>query len=262
MQFRATIPRTARKANKVLTISECSKRDLVEMYGLSEQKVQVIYLGVGPEYKPLPVTYDKQHVLDKYGINGRYFIAVGNLQPRKNLVRLIEAYTRMRNDQPEIKTKLVIVGKKAWKHHPILAIIKQSRWSEDIILTGYVPKADLPVLYAGSDGLIYPSIYEGFGLPPLEAMACGAPVVVSDRSSLPEVVGDAGIKINPFDTDAIAAALVLLALEPELSRRLSTAGIIRASEFTWSKCARETLAVYEEVYRQTKSAKGTRTTSQ
>lgn len=255
MQFRATIPRTARKARKVLTISECSKGDLVEMYGLPEHKVQVIYLGVGSEFKPLPESFDMQSILHKYGIDGRYFIAVGNLQPRKNLVRLIEAYERMRNNQPEIKTKLVIVGKRAWKHHPILALIKQSRWSGDIILTGYVPKDDLPILYAGSDGLIYPSIYEGFGLPPLEAMACGVPVVVSDRSSLPEVVGDVGIMINPFDTDSIAAALASLALEPELRKRLSADGIKRASGFSWSKCARETLAVYEEVYWQTKPVK-------
>ncbi|MHB8160074.1 MAG: glycosyltransferase family 4 protein [Thermoleophilia bacterium] len=254
-QFKATIPRTARKARKVLTISECSKRDLVEIYGLPENKVHVIYLGVGVEFTPEVESNSKQKMMEKYSIAGRYFIAVGNLQPRKNLVRLIEAYARLRNEQPEICNKLVIVGKKAWKHDPILAFVKNSRWVEDIIITGYVPKNDLQILYACSDALIYPSIYEGFGLPPLEAMACGAPVIVSDTSALPEVVGEAALKVDPFDTDAIAAAMALIVREPDLAQCLSAAGIKRASRFTWSKCASETMAVYEEVHRETVSKK-------
>ncbi len=260
-QFKATISRSARKARKVLTISESSKRDLVEIYGIPEDKVQVIYLGVGAEFTPEVGSEDKRVTLDKYGINGRYMIAVGNLQPRKNLVRLIEAYTRLRNAQPEFENKLVIVGKKTWKYDPILSFINKSRWVEDIIITDYVPKYDLPILYACSDVLIYPSIYEGFGLPPLEAMACGAPVIVSERSALPEVVGDAGIKVNPFDTDAIAAAMALIVSEPDLARRYSIAGIERASQFKWSKCASKTLEVYEEVYRATVSAKGQKSES-
>lgn len=253
LQFRATIPWTARKARRVLTISECSKRDLVEIYGIQEDKVIVIYLGVSAAFAPLDSVDEGWKTVREYGASGRYILAVGNLQPRKNLVRLIAAYTRLRNNQPEIRNKLLIVGKKAWKHDPILEFARQTRWVDDIIFTGYVPDKDLPVLYGCADALVYPSIYEGFGLPPLEAMACGTPVVVSDRSSLPEVVGDAGLKVDPFDVDAIAQSMAVLLTKPEVARRFSTAGLERANQFRWADCARKTLEVYEEVCRETET---------
>ncbi len=249
-QFRLTIPFTARHADRVLTISECSKRDMVEKYGIAEEKIVVTYLGVAPEFRPLENHDEGRAVAEKFGINGAYILAVGNLQPRKNLVRLINAYTRLRNARPDLKHKLVIVGKKAWKSSPILDFVNRSRWSDDIILTDYVPGADLPALYANADIFVYPSIYEGFGLPPLESMACGTPVIVSETASLPEVVGNAGIKVNPFDIEALAAAMGAVLLEPKLAEWYGRAGIERAGKFTWDDCARKTMRVYEDVIRE------------
>jgi glycosyltransferase involved in cell wall biosynthesis len=247
LQFRATFPLSARLAARVLTISEHSKRDLVEIYGLPEEKVTVTYLAAGDDFAPVEDRDRLESVRSRYGVGGPYVLAVGNLQPRKNIPRLIRAYSRMRSVRPDIRHRLVLVGKKAWRHDPVLSLIEESRWSDDIVLTGYV---HLPALYSGADVFVYPSIYEGFGLPPLEAMACGTPVVVSDRASLPEVVGDAGVKVDPFDVDGIAAATASLLLEPAVNAAFSRAGLERARCFSWRECARRTLAVYEDVLRE------------
>lgn len=247
LQFRATILFSVRRADKIITVSHYSKRDLIETYGVPEDKIVVTYNGVAPCFKPLTTPEEGRQAAQKYGVSGPYILAVGNLQPRKNLVRLIDAYARLRNARPEIGHRLVIVGKKAWKYHPILEFARRSRWADDIIFTGYVPIAELPLLYGGAEALVYPSIFEGFGLPPLEAMACGTPVVVSDRSALPEIVGDAGLKVDPFDTEAIAAAMAALILEPSVARWFGAAGIKRAERFKWSQCAATTLEVYEEI---------------
>lgn len=235
LQFRFAIPLTARRAKKVLTISEHSKRDLVEIYGLPEQKVEVTYLGVNSRFQPDAAADSINGMRTRYGIAGNYILAVGNLQPRKNLVRLIEAYTRLRNAQSEVTHQLVIVGKKTFKHDPILDFARRSRWNDDIIFTGYVTDEDLPAIYADASLMVYPSLYEGFGLPPLEAMASGTPVVVSDRASLPEVVGEAGLKVDPLDIESIATAMATVLLEPDLALRLRTLGLERSKLFTWEK---------------------------
>ncbi|MHB1270924.1 MAG: glycosyltransferase family 4 protein [Thermoleophilia bacterium] len=247
VRFKATVPFTARKARRVLTISNYSKQTLMEAYGIPEEKIVVTYLGVNSRYRPLENVLAKQGAVSQYGINGHYILSVGNLQPRKNMVRLIKAYTLLRNSQPQIDHKLVIVGKKAWKHDPILSFIRQSRWVDEIILTDYVSDQDLPAIYACADLFVYPSIYEGFGLPPLEAMACGTPVIVSDRTSLPEVVGNAGKMVNPYDVNELATAMAAILLEPAAASWFKNAGLKRARQFTWSKCATETLKVYEDV---------------
>lgn len=247
LRFKATIPLTARRSSKILTISNNSKQALMDAYGIPDEKIVVTYLGVDTKFQPMRSTSEEHRAAAKYGINGRYLLAVGNLQPRKNMVRLIKAYTRLRNARPEIDHKLVIVGKKAWKFDPILSFIKSSRWVDDIILTDYVPDEDLRILYARAGLFVYPSIYEGFGLPPLEAMACGTPVVVSDRSSMPEVVGDAGIKVDPFDVDRLAAAMAGILLEPEVAKWYEERGLQRVKQFSWSKCASATMNIYEEI---------------
>lgn len=252
IQYRATIPRTARQAAKVLTVSEYSKRDLVETYGIPEEKVVVTYDGVGSHFAPADSRETEMAVAGKYGIRGKYVLAVGNLQPRKNLVRLMAAYTRLRQARPDIDHKLVIVGRKAWKFSPVLAFATQSKWADEIIFTDYVPDEDLPALYSGAEAFAYPSIFEGFGIPPLEAMACGTPVVVSDRSSLPEVVGDAGLKIDPYDVEGLAAALATLILEPKVKLYFREKGLQQAAKFRWSDTAARTLAVYELVLRSGK----------
>lgn len=249
-QFRVTFPLTARRAKKVLTVSEYSKRDLMDIYGLPEDKVVVTYEAANERFQPHAGGADGGGIRQRYGIGGDYVLAVGNLQPRKNLVRLIAAYTRLRKARPDITQQLVIVGKKAWMHDPILDFMRRSEWKHDIILTDYVPDEDLPGIYANASLMVYPSLYEGFGLPPLEAMACGTPVIVSDRSSLPEVVGDAGIKVDPLDVDGIAASMASVLLEPQVSRWFADRGLERARTFSWKKTASETAAVYEQVLRE------------
>lgn len=247
LQYKATIPLTARRSARVLTVSEYSKRDLVETYGVPEEKVVVTYDGVSRRFTPLTAKDGLAAIAVKYGIQGKYLLTVGNLQPRKNLVRLMAAYTRLREARPDIGHKLVIVGKKAWKFSPVLSFATRSKWTDEIIFTDYVPDDDLPALYSGADAFAYPSIFEGFGLPPVEAMACGTPVVVSDRSSLPEVVGDAGLKVNPFDVDGLAAALAALLLEPGINLHFRSKGLERARKFQWTDAAARTMAVYEQV---------------
>jgi glycosyltransferase involved in cell wall biosynthesis len=200
-----------------------------------------------------PVTHDKelQRVRHTYGIDGDYVLSVGSIQPRKNLVRLIKAYAALRGARAGNKCpKLVIVGKCAWLYDETLRALEQTGVEDSVVLTGYVPEPDLPALYSGALCFIYPSYFEGFGLPPLEAMKCGAPVIVGNATSLPEVVGEAALKVDPFDVSAIAAAMDQLINNSELRAELRVKGLARAKMFDWNDTAQRTLAVYEQVHRE------------
>jgi glycosyltransferase involved in cell wall biosynthesis len=188
-----------------------------------------------------------QRVRQTYGIEGEYILTVGAIQPRKNLARLIAAYARLRKSRPEVNLpKLVFAGKCAWLFEETLRTIQELQLTESVILTGYVPEKDLPGLYSGALCFVYPSYFEGFGLPPLEAMKCGAPVITGNRTSLPEVVGEAGLLVDPFDVDALGAAMNRLISDSELRAELTTKGLERAKLFDWRETARQTLAVYQE----------------
>jgi glycosyltransferase involved in cell wall biosynthesis len=189
-------------------------------------------------------------VRHNYGIDGEYVLSVGSIQPRKNLVRLIKAYASLRGNQGGNNfPKLVLVGKRAWLYDETLRALEEARIRDSVVLTGYVPESDLPALYSGALCFVYPSVFEGFGLPPLEAMKCGAPVIVGNATSLPEVVADAGLKVDPFDVSAIAWAMDQLIKDPELRQELRDKGLARARLFDWKETARQTLAVYEQVHR-------------
>jgi glycosyltransferase involved in cell wall biosynthesis len=189
-------------------------------------------------------------VRHNYGIDGDYVLSVGSIQPRKNLVRLIKAYASLRGNRGGNNfPKLVLVGKRAWLFDDTLRALEAAGISDSVVMTGYVPESDLPALYSGALCFIYPSFFEGFGLPPLEAMKCGAPVIVGNATSLPEVVGDAGLKVDPFDVSAIAWAMDQLIKDAELRQELREKGLARAKLFDWKETARRTLAVYEQVYR-------------
>ncbi len=245
--FKRTIPRTARKAAKVLTVSEYSRRDLIETYSLPPEKVVVTPNGVGPSFKPVRDEEPLAALRKKYGIEREYLLSVGNLQPRKNLARLIQAYTKLRETVEEFRCQLVIVGKRAWLYRHIFHEAHRSRYAGDVILTDYVPEEDLPGLYSGAMAFVYPSIFEGFGLPVVEAMACGTPVVTSNSSAMPEVVGEAGLMIDPYDEDALARAMLRVVEDAQLQAQLSEQGLLQAAKFTWRRTAERTLAVYEEV---------------
>ncbi|HKP73551.1 MAG TPA: glycosyltransferase family 1 protein, partial [Pyrinomonadaceae bacterium] len=205
MQLRLTVRRTAREAAHLVVPSEHTRRDICETYRIPESRVSVVPLAAAAHFAPVENVEEIERVRHIYGINGDYIIAVGSIQPRKNLARLVEAYADLRRQRPHAKLpRLVLVGKRAWLYEETLEAVAACGVSRDTIFTGYVPESDLPALYAGALCFVYPSYFEGFGLPPLEAMQCGTPVITGDRTSLPEVVGDAGLLVDPFDTRSIA----------------------------------------------------------
>ncbi|HEX9425239.1 MAG TPA: glycosyltransferase family 1 protein, partial [Pyrinomonadaceae bacterium] len=245
-QLRITVRRSARQAAQVIALSEHARSDIISTYSINPENVSVIPLAAPAHFRPTTDEVELKRVRQTYGIEGDYILSVGAIQPRKNLSRLLAAYSRLRWARPEGKLpQLVLVGKCAWLYDETLRTIKELEISNSVILTGYVPEADLPALYSGALCFVYPSYFEGFGLPPLEAMKCGAPVIVGDKTSLPEVVGDAGILVDPFDIDELAAAIQKLIADSELRMQLRVKGLERAKLFDWQETARQTLAVYE-----------------
>jgi len=248
-QLKLTVRRTAKKAARIVTVSEYSRQDLLSIYRLPPEKVVVTYNGVESRFTPRPsVPNEAEEIRGRFGISRDFLLAVGSLQPRKNLVRLIRAYAKLRSEREGFTQQLVIVGRKLWLTHEIFDEVKRQRWGDDVILTGYVADEDLPALYRAARAFVYPSLFEGFGLPPLEAMACGTPVVTSGVSSLPEVTGGAALLIDPTDEQALANALIEVVNDERLRAELREKGIARAKQFTWRDAAEKTLKLYQEAY--------------
>jgi len=247
-QLRLTVRHSARRATRILSLSQHTRRDIIETYGIKPQRVTAIPLAAPDHFGPITDNRELQRVRHNYGIDGDYILSVGSIQPRKNLARLVRAFASLRGECSADKLpKLVLVGKCAWLYDETLRALDETNVKDAVVLTGYVPETDLPALYSGALCFVYPSYFEGFGLPPLEAMKCGAPVIVGNRTSLPEVVGDAALSVDPFDIDAIAAAIKKLVNDSTLRKELSVKGQRRAKEFSWRETARQTLVVYKEV---------------
>jgi glycosyltransferase involved in cell wall biosynthesis len=245
IQLRLTVRHTAKRAAHILTLSEYSKRDLIQTYGIAPERITVTPAAAAASFAPVTDEKELARVKDHYGIAGDYILAVGSIQPRKNLSRLIAAYSNLRRAQPGGKLpNIVLAGKCAWLYDETLRTIKDLELSSSVILTGYVPAADLPALYSGALCFVYPSYFEGFGLPPLEAMKCGTPVIVGDKTSLPEVVGDAAVMVDPFSIDDIARAIERVIGDAELRSQLRAKGLERSKLFDWRQTAYKTLAVY------------------
>jgi glycosyltransferase involved in cell wall biosynthesis len=248
MQLRLTVRRTARQAARILVPSEHTRRDILETYAVEPERVEVTPLAAPASYAPVADERQVTRVRERYKLEGDYILAVGSIQPRKNLTRLMAAYADLRRARPQANLpKLALVGKLAWLYDETLRAIREHGLTELMVLTGYVAEADLPALYTGALCFVYPSYFEGFGLPPLEAMQCGAPVIAGNRTSLPEVVGDAGLLFDPFDTDALAAALARMIDDANLRAHLRVKGIERARRFSWRKTAQLTLQAYNRV---------------
>lgn len=249
LQLKLTVRRTARRAARIATVSEYSRQDLLHTYRLSPEKVAVTYNGIESHFTAQPASPEEaSEVRRRFGISRDYLLAVGSLQPRKNLVRLIRAYAKLRSENPGFTPQLVIVGRKLWLADEIFTEVRRQRWSEDVILTGYVTDEDLPKLYRAATAFVYPSLFEGFGLPPIEAMACGTPVITSNVSSLPEIVGQAALLIDPCDEQALMAALQRITSDQPLCTRLREQGIVQAGKFTWRAAAEKTLQLYRESF--------------
>ncbi|NBO65339.1 MAG: glycosyltransferase family 1 protein [Acidobacteria bacterium] len=251
-QLRLTVRYTAQRAARLLTVSEYSRQDLLRTYGLAAEKVVVTWNGVEPLFSPAVASADETRQLAlKYGLREGYLLALGSLQPRKNLPRLIRAYAALRRVRPDLTPQLVIAGRELWLAGGIYKEIERELagqpWRNDIVFTGYVPEVDLPALYRGARLLVYPSIFEGFGLPPVEAMSCGTPVITSRAGSLPEICGEAAGYVDPLSVESITATLLEFLDDDNLCRRLIERGFEQAARYNWLETAALTRAVYESV---------------
>lgn len=241
--FESYFPKRLDRADHFITISDFSKNELREIYGVPEEKITTVYLGgLSQAAPPLEkvAAFKKEKKLPE-----RYFLYCGNLEPRKNLPLLIKAYALALKKEPSLP-HLVLVGSPSWLSEEIFSAIKKEALGEKVLVTGYVPYGDLPFYYAGALAFFFPSLYEGFGLPVLEAMEKGLPVAASSSSSLPEVLGDAGQLIAPDNTEGWAEAFLRFSDDEILRRELSKKSLERAKLFSWQRAARETRAVYEK----------------
>jgi glycosyltransferase involved in cell wall biosynthesis len=246
LYWRLQIPIAARRSTFIITDSEHARQEILESFGCHPEKVKAIMLGFDPlMIKPRGVA-DGDRICRKYGLPSSYLLYVGTIQPRKNLDTLIQAFYRLKQGG-SFDHKLVIVGRKGWLYEQLFIRIKELGLDSEIIFTGFVPDEELPFIYDRAKVFLYLSLFEGFGLPPLEAMACGVPVITSNTTSIPEVVGDAGITVYPTDVDAVVLAVKQVLADPLLAAKMRESGRNRARLFSWDAAARETLAIYGQV---------------
>ncbi|UCF93736.1 MAG: glycosyltransferase family 4 protein [Desulfobacterales bacterium] len=245
----ANLSSTLRHARRIIADSQSTKEELVALMGVAADRIDVVYLGVTPDFRPRNAT-GLAVELRQYGLRPKgYILSVGTLEPRKNILSLLQAYERL----PAFLQKrwpLVVAGMRGWKDGAISEGLSALAREGKIRTLGYVPEQKLPAIYAGAALFVYPSVYEGFGLPPLEAMASGVPTVVSNRTSLPEVVGDAGAMVDPEDVVSMAHVLESLLEDPPALKEMTRKGLARAKRFTWDACAANTLEVYRRALRQ------------
>jgi len=259
-QMRLTIRRSAQSAAHIITDSEYSRNDILTTYSLPPERVTATPLAASSQFRPVKDSAELEGVRKKYGINGDYILTVGSIQPRKNMPRLIRAYAHLcRDAKLETIPKLVVVGKRAWLFEDTLDAAENSAVRDQILFVGYVPEEDLPALYTAAKCFVYPSYFEGFGIPTLEAMRCGTPTITGNRTCFPEIIGDAGLLVDPFDERAIIDALKAILSDDKLREQLKQKGIRRAALYDWKNTARQTLAVYEKVFAQRNRAQKQRT---
>ncbi len=242
---RTALARVRRKADRVIVPSRAVKRDVVTRLGLPEDRVVVTPEGCDPRFRPVGSAEVLRAAAAKYGLPPRYVLAVGTLEPRKNLTTLLRAFARLRRDgDVDPGLRLVLAGARGWLDEPIFRSVRSLGLEGTVHFPGFIDDDDLPAVYGGAALFVFPSLYEGFGLPLLEAMACGVPVVTSNVSSLPEVAGDAALLVDPRDVDGLAAAVSRALRDAGLRERLRAAGLARARQFSWQTTARLTLDTY------------------
>jgi glycosyltransferase involved in cell wall biosynthesis len=239
------MPRFLRAADAVIAVSECTKRDAIRFYGIPEEKITVIYEGVNPRFRPASPEAIAA-VRARYNLPEHFILYVGTIEPRKNLTALLEAFHHLLATHD---LRLVFVGKKGWLYEGFFRRLRELGLEDRVIFTGYVPDEDLPAIYSAADLFVFPSLYEGFGLPVLEAMACGTPVVCSNTSCLPEVAGDAALLVDPADVRALAGAMERALTDEALRVTLRARVMGKARGFTWEQAAQKTLMVYQALGR-------------
>jgi glycosyltransferase involved in cell wall biosynthesis len=240
----ATMPLYCRRADRIIAVSQATRRDLIAAYDVPAEKITVVPEAAAPRFQPQPPE-TVARIRAKHRLPEDFVLYVGTIEPRKNLIRLLEAWAALY--EAHEAPPLVIVGKHGWLSDDFYAALAKNPCHDAVRFTGYVEDEELPAIFAAATVFAFPSLYEGFGLPPLEAMACGAPVLCSNTSSLPEVVGDAALTVEPTDTEALRAGLRRLLSDAELRAELRARGFERAAQFSWDRAARETLAVYRSL---------------
>jgi glycosyltransferase involved in cell wall biosynthesis len=239
-----TLHKTVKRADIIIAVSEFSKQEILKYYPCSAPKLKVIYQGINLNAYHAGISREEiRRVCSTYNITGNYILYLGTLEPRKNIERLIEAYALLQSRQAETPV-LVIAGKKGWRFEGIFRRVEALGLEGGVFFTGYIPDQDKPALLAGAQFFCFPSLYEGFGLPPLEAMACGTPVLVSNAASLPEAVGGAALLVDPYSVESIAEAMERLCVDTALREALRRRGLERVKRFDWSSLSESLYSVY------------------
>lgn len=246
LAYRAAIQGACKNAKAIIAITETTKRDIIQLLKIDPNKIAVIYEAVADRYKPINNTGDIEELKRKFNISRPYLLYVGQWRQHKNIIRLIRAFYLLRR-QYKIDYQLVLAGKIDQKAPEVLATIQKLGLKSEVILTGYIPDNDLPYLYNGADLFVFPSLYEGFGLPPLEAMACGTPVVASNASCMPEVLGEAVEYFDPLSVESMAQVIAKVVKSYSLRQELKTLGLRQVKKYSFDQMAEQTLAVYQQV---------------
>lgn len=241
-RFYGSIRRAVDEADAIIAVSQATAEDLVQLTGARREKIHVVHEAPDATLSPLPREDAAADVQQRFGIDGPYVLFVGTLEPRKNIPSLVQAFSQLRKD---FSVRLVLAGRNGWLSDNIFAAVREQALTDGVIFLEDFDASDLRSLYSGAEVLALPSLYEGFGLPAVEAMACGTPVVVANTGALPEVVGDAGVLIRPDDPTDIAQGLGWVLGNPRFRELLSQKGLQRAASFSWKRAASETLAVYD-----------------
>ncbi len=240
--------RQAERATKIIAVSQSTRNDLVDLYDLPEAKIEVVYSGILKRYKPRnPGQAALRKIKKKFNLPDHFFLYLGTLEPRKNVEGLILAFDKFKKSQIN-PYQLVIAGKPGWLYKNVYKLASHSTYKRDIIFTGFIPSEDKPYLYNLADLFVYPSFYEGFGFPPLEAMASGIPVITSCISSLPEVAENNALLVDPWNVNEIAQALLFLTCDAKLRAKLTRSGVQHTQKFRWEKTAQETLRVFQRTF--------------
>jgi glycosyltransferase involved in cell wall biosynthesis len=245
-RYYGQIDQAVRRTDHIIAVSESTRQDAIKLLGVPERKITVIHEAANPLFRQLDAEEARRHVAKAYGLDEDYILFVSTIEPRKNLPALLQAYRRLLDDykRPE---KLVLAGSRGWLSDEVYQMVETLHLSDRVRFLGRVPTEHLVYLYNAARLLVHPSFYEGFGLPPLEAMTCGTPVVVSNVSALPEVVGDAAWLIDPHDIDGLTVAMWRILTEDDVRHSLIAKGLKRAQMFSWDRAAQETLDVYRRV---------------
>ncbi|MBU1083343.1 glycosyltransferase family 4 protein [Patescibacteria group bacterium] len=244
--YKLDIQKTCQKAKHIIAVSLATKKDIIKYLGIEDQKISVIHLAPAKEYKPSVDPVKLESLKRKFNINKSYLIYVGQWREHKNIIRLMRAFSLFKR-RYGLDYQLVLVGKTDKTYTALPAIIKELNLANDVVMTGYVPDADLPCLYSSAELFVFPSLYEGFGLPPLEAMACGTPVVASNVSSLPEVLGDAARYFDPLDIEAMAKTMAEVAKSFSLKHQMKLKGLNWVKRYSFDTMAKATFDIYQQV---------------